>query len=101
MNLTYFHSATKTVRLSDEGRAQAAVALKVPMSGVPELDAMIREAALMDIAKSVLGGFASDGEANYGPSGPEGCALDWARDMLAKRGGCWVAPEVNPEGGAA
>lgn len=37
-------------------KAQAAIALKVPRSGIPELDAMIRESRRLDMATAAMRG---------------------------------------------
>lgn len=37
-----------------EPKAQAAIALKVPMSGIPELDDMIRESRRLDVATAAM-----------------------------------------------
>jgi len=41
-------------------KAQAAIALKVPMSGIPELDAMIRESRRLDMATAAMQGIIAD-----------------------------------------
>lgn len=40
-------------------KAQAAIDLKVPRSGIPELDAMIRESRRLDMATAAMQGFIS------------------------------------------
>ena len=42
------------------GKAQAAIDLKVPRSGIPELDAMIRESRRLDMATAAMQGIIAD-----------------------------------------
>lgn len=50
------------------GKAQAAIALKVPRSGVPELDDMIRESRRLDMATAAMQGLiASSGDNDINP----------------------------------
>ena len=48
-------------------KAQAAIALKVPMSGIPELDAMIRESRRLDAMEKIAAAMVSsiDSAENY------------------------------------
>ena len=48
------------MRVPDWNKAQAAIALKVPMSGIPELDAMIRESRRLDMATAAMQGIIAD-----------------------------------------
>ena len=55
-------------------KAQAAIDLKVPMSGIPELDAMIRESRRLDMATAAMQGMLSC------PIQPQSGADMYARD---------------------
>ncbi len=72
----------------------AAIALRVPMSGDPELDAMIREARRLDAAQAAMQGFLSDwGEHAFNSALCANLAKSHASELLA----LWA----TKEGGSA
>lgn len=50
--------------LRPESRMAAAITLRVPNSGIPELDVMIREAERRDVAAQIMAGWISHPEVN-------------------------------------
>jgi hypothetical protein len=68
----------------------AAIHLKVPMSGDPELDEMIRESRRLDFAGQALAGMLAESDSTVLPSGETVtsfislCALEYADGLLAK-----------------
>lgn len=65
-------------------RQYAAITLRVPMSGDPELDAMIREARRLDMATSAMQGMLAN--RHFDPSQEHQrypCSLAMADDLLA------------------
>jgi hypothetical protein len=63
-------------------RAHAAILLRVPESGDPDLDAMIRTAQRRDLAAQVLAGFGADPNCIDPVKNAEG-ALVWADALLS------------------
>jgi hypothetical protein len=63
-------------------REAAAIALRVPESGDPDLDAMIRTAQRRDLAAQVLAGFGADPNCIDPVKNAEG-ALVWADALLS------------------
>lgn len=66
-------------------KAQAAIALKVPMSGIPELDAMIRESRRLDMATTALQGMIIEGRYGSFIAFAED-AVEYADALLATSG---------------
>lgn len=78
---------SKDCRYSEEGmtiRQHAAITLRVPMSGDPELDAMIREARRLDMATAAMQGLVV-GRATY--------ANEWADAAISQADALLTASE--------
>lgn len=85
-------------------RQHAAITLRVPMSGDPELDAMIREARRLDMATAAMQGMLADSEVRENGKGWQNfleCiandAADFADAMLAASEPKKAEPCSHPE----
>ncbi len=67
-------------------REYAAIRLKVPDSGNPELDKMIRASLRNDLAAKAMQGFAASDAEWQDNTSLAACAYSWADAMLAESG---------------